>query len=187
MLHLKVCTFSFLELLTWIKGRLNCIWKAWKVNEVGWGPSPSIPNVLHQATMSLLAQGKKESSPTCSGSSIRTAELSQLATDTTISYGIHLGRSSTLYRAYQVYSRMDTSSSTYLLGASRNHRFTQETFSSHRCCDTYFWKMGQLQLVTATMTSYGVRLGCSSTWWKDNEVYFPMDSTSPSYHLRVRL
>ena len=38
-LHHKVCIFSFSELFTWIKGRLACIWKAWKVNEVDWGPS----------------------------------------------------------------------------------------------------------------------------------------------------
>jgi hypothetical protein len=70
MLHLEVRTFSFSELLTWINRGLDCVWKAWRVNEVDWGPSPSIPNVLHQATMSLLAQEKKKSSPTRSGSSI---------------------------------------------------------------------------------------------------------------------
>ena len=47
MLHHDVCSFSFLELHTWIKERFDCIWKAWKVNEVDWGPNPSIPNVLH--------------------------------------------------------------------------------------------------------------------------------------------
>ena len=83
---MQVCTFSFSELLTWIKGRLDCIWKAWKVNEVDWRPSPSIPNVLRQTTTSLLAQVKKESSPTRSRSSIRTVELSQLATVATASY-----------------------------------------------------------------------------------------------------
>jgi len=103
VLHHKVCIFSFLELLTWIKGRLDCIWKAWKLNEVDWGPSPSISNVLHQATTSLLAQGKKESSPTYSGSSIRTAELFQLTIVATASYGIQLGHSGTLWKAYQVY------------------------------------------------------------------------------------
>jgi hypothetical protein len=46
MPHHDVCSFSFSELLTWIKGRFDCIWKAWKVNEVDWGPNPSIPNVL---------------------------------------------------------------------------------------------------------------------------------------------
>ena len=47
VLHHKMCIFLFPELLTWIKGRFDCIWKAWKVNEVDWGPNPSIPNVLH--------------------------------------------------------------------------------------------------------------------------------------------
>jgi hypothetical protein len=46
MLHHDVCSFSFSELLTWIKGRFDCIWKAWKVNEVDWGPNLSIPNIL---------------------------------------------------------------------------------------------------------------------------------------------
>jgi hypothetical protein len=46
MLHHDVCSFSFSELFTWIKGRFDYIWKAWKVNEVDWGPNPSIPNVL---------------------------------------------------------------------------------------------------------------------------------------------
>jgi hypothetical protein len=46
MLHHDVCSFSFSELLTWIQARFDCIWKAWKVNEVDWGPNPSIPNVL---------------------------------------------------------------------------------------------------------------------------------------------
>jgi hypothetical protein len=46
MLHHDVCSFLFSELLTWMKGRFDCIWKAWKVNVVDWGPNPSIPNVL---------------------------------------------------------------------------------------------------------------------------------------------
>jgi hypothetical protein len=61
VLHHKMCIFSFSELLTWMKRRFNCIWKEWKVNEVDWGPSPNIPNVIHQAITSLLAQRKKES------------------------------------------------------------------------------------------------------------------------------
>ena len=36
-------------------------WKVWRTKEVDWGPSLSLPNVLHQATTSLLVQGKKES------------------------------------------------------------------------------------------------------------------------------
>jgi hypothetical protein len=75
MFHPQVCTFSFFRITYLIKVRLNCIWKAWKVIEVNWGPSPSTPNVLCQATMSLLAQGKNESNPTSSRSSIRTTEL----------------------------------------------------------------------------------------------------------------
>src|SRR5436190_14407653 len=74
VLHHKMCMFSFSELLTWIKGRFDFICKAWKVNEVDWGLSPSIRNVLHQATTSLLAKETKSPSPTRFGSWIRTAE-----------------------------------------------------------------------------------------------------------------
>ena len=35
MLHHDVCSLSFSEILTWIKGRFDCIWKAWKVR-IGW-------------------------------------------------------------------------------------------------------------------------------------------------------
>ena len=47
MVHLKIGTFSFSELLTWINGRFDCIVETWKVNEVDWGPSASVSNVLH--------------------------------------------------------------------------------------------------------------------------------------------
>jgi predicted double-glycine peptidase len=60
MLRHDVCSFSFLEIHTWIKKSIKHTWKAWRTKKVDWGPSPSIPNVLHQATTSLLAQGKKE-------------------------------------------------------------------------------------------------------------------------------
>jgi hypothetical protein len=60
-LHNDFCALSFSEVLAWIKGRFDCIWNAWKVNEVDWRPNLSVPNVLHQPTTSLLAQGKKES------------------------------------------------------------------------------------------------------------------------------
>jgi hypothetical protein len=61
MLHYDFCAFSFLELLDWIKPCVEIIWKTWRTKEIDWGPSPSLSIVLHQATTSLLAQGKKES------------------------------------------------------------------------------------------------------------------------------
>ena len=61
MLHRKVCTFSFSELLTWIKGRFDCTWKTWRTKEIDWGPSATLPNGLHKANMSVLAQERKES------------------------------------------------------------------------------------------------------------------------------
>jgi hypothetical protein len=61
MLHYDFCTLSFSELLDWIKPCVKITWKTWRTKEIDWGPSPSIPNVFHQAITSLLVQGKKES------------------------------------------------------------------------------------------------------------------------------
>ena len=143
VLHHKVCIFLFSELLTWIKGRLDCIWKAREVNEVDWGPSPSIPNVFPQATTSLLAQGNKESSPTRFGCSIRTAELSQLATVTTASYEIQLGHSSTLWKAYQVYFPIDPTSPSYHLESAAIVVLQQRPFLSTGAATPIFgqWTM----------------------------------------------
>jgi hypothetical protein len=60
MLHYDFCTFLFSELLDWIKP-LEITWKIWRTKEIDWGPSPSLSNVLHQATISPLVQAKKES------------------------------------------------------------------------------------------------------------------------------
>jgi hypothetical protein len=51
-----------------------------------------------------------------------------------------------------------------------------------------FWKgwiqtAGKRQLLTAATTSYGVRFGCSSTWWKTYQAYFHMDLDSYPYLL----
>ena len=53
MLHHKVCSFLFSELLSWIKQSVECTWKAWRTKEVDWGPSQYIPNIPNQATMSI--------------------------------------------------------------------------------------------------------------------------------------
>ena len=110
VLHHKMCIFLFSELLTWIKGRFDCIWKAWKVNEVDWGPNPSIPNVLHLDTTSLLVQGKKEIKSNTFWGWIRTPGQLQLVMFTTVAYGLGLGRSSTLWNPYEVYFHMDLES-----------------------------------------------------------------------------
>ena len=102
MLHHDVCSFSFSELLTWIKGRFDCIWKAWKVNEVDWGPNPSIPNVLHLDTTSLLVQGKKEIKSNTFWGWIRTPGQLQLVMFTMVAYGLRFGRSSTPWNPYEV-------------------------------------------------------------------------------------
>ena len=64
VLHHKMCSFSFLELLTWIKGRFDCIWKAWKVNEVDWGPNPSIPTSSARPPRHFGSKDRKSPSPT---------------------------------------------------------------------------------------------------------------------------
>jgi hypothetical protein len=61
MLHYDFCAFSFSELLDWIKLCVEIIWTTWRTKEIDWGPSSSLPNVVHQATTSLLVQGKEES------------------------------------------------------------------------------------------------------------------------------
>jgi hypothetical protein len=61
MTHHEVFSLLFLKIHTWIKESIKHKWKSWRTKEVDWGPIPYIPNILHQATTSLLVQGKKES------------------------------------------------------------------------------------------------------------------------------
>ena len=138
VLHHKVCVFSFAELLTWIKGVFDCIWKAWKDNKVDWGPNLSIPNVLHQATTSLIAQGRKESKSNTFWCGIRTAAESQLETVTTTSYGVRLERSRTLWKAYQVYFPMDLCLFPYLIRYVCSRRFNVRTFSAYGAASPNF-------------------------------------------------
>ena len=144
VLHHKMCMFSFSELLTWIKGRFDFICKAWKVNEVDWGLSPSIPNVLNQATTSLLAKETKSPSPTRFGCWIRTAEQHQLVMAATTSYGLRFGRANTFWKAYQVYFLMDPASCPYQLGFGRNRRFNTETFSVYGAASPCFGPMAHV-------------------------------------------
>jgi hypothetical protein len=55
-----VCSLSFSKIHTWIQKSTKHTWKAWRTKEVDWGPSTSVPHVLHQTSMSLLAQRWKE-------------------------------------------------------------------------------------------------------------------------------
>jgi hypothetical protein len=61
MLHYNFCAFLFSELLDWTKPCVEITWKTWRTKEIDWGPCPNLPNILHQATTSLLVQGKKKS------------------------------------------------------------------------------------------------------------------------------
>jgi hypothetical protein len=65
MLRYDVCSLSFSEIHTWIKNSIKHTWKAWRTKEVYWGPSPSVPHVLHQTSTSLLA--KRWIEITCNG------------------------------------------------------------------------------------------------------------------------
>ena len=101
--------------------------------EIDWGPSISIPNVLHQDTMSLLAQGQKEIKSNMFWGWIRTAILRQLATAATTSFGLCFRRSSTLWNPYEVYFHMDLDSCLYLSWGIHNDQITTERFFCQRC------------------------------------------------------
>jgi hypothetical protein len=60
---------------------------------------------------------------------IRTAGKIRLVTAATTSSGLHFGRSSTFWKAYQIYFPIDPESPKYLFGVNRNPRFTTESFS----------------------------------------------------------
>ena len=142
MLHLKVCTFSLSELLTWINGRFDCISKTWKVNEVDWGPSASVPNILHQTTTSLLVQGNKESKSNTFLSWIRTAGVVRTKNGAQVAYRLWLGRSSTSWKAYKVSFHMDLTSYPYLLGVVCSMRFCAWTYFCLGAASPYFSPMG---------------------------------------------
>lgn len=96
ILHHKVCSFSFSELLTWVKERVVRTWKAWRTKEADWGPSPSpsAPNEPHQATTSLWPKELKLKSNMISKLDLD-SEHGQLVTVTTASNVLGLGRLST--------------------------------------------------------------------------------------------
>jgi hypothetical protein len=95
MLRHDVCSLSFSKIHIWIKKSNKHTWNAWKIKEVDWGPSPSIPNILCQATTSLLAQEKKKIKFNTFQGWIRTAGPRQLVTDVTTSSRFRFGHSST--------------------------------------------------------------------------------------------
>jgi hypothetical protein len=72
MLHYDFCAFLFSELLDQIKPCVEITWKTWRTKKIDWGPIPSLSNILHQATTSLLVQEKKESKSKRFGCWIRT-------------------------------------------------------------------------------------------------------------------
>jgi hypothetical protein len=54
------------------------------------------------------------------------------------SYGLYFGRTSTSWKAYQVYFQTDPASYPSLFGLGRNRRFNTETFSVYGATLPYF-------------------------------------------------
>ena len=68
-LHHDVCSISFSEVLTWIKGRVECTWKVWRTKEVDWGPSQVLPTSTTKSSRHYWPKGIKRSNPTRFGKS----------------------------------------------------------------------------------------------------------------------
>jgi hypothetical protein len=49
----------------------------------------------------------------------------------------------------------------------------------------YFRTAGKHLLATIVTASYGFQFGCSTTPWKDHQVYFEMDPASCGYIIRI--
>jgi hypothetical protein len=62
-----------------------------------------------------------------------------------------------------------------------------DTTSPIRCSgsSTCFRTAGKHLLATVVMASYGFQFGCSTTPWKDHQVYFETDPASCGYLIRV--
>ena len=86
----------------------------------------------------------KRSSPTRFGGWIRTAEKHRLVMDATVAYGLGLDRSSTSWKAYQVYFPTDPTSHPHLFGVDHNHLFYADMFSAHDAASSYFGPMGRV-------------------------------------------
>jgi hypothetical protein len=50
---------------------------------------------------------------------------------------------------------------------------------------TYFWTVGKHLLATVVTASYEFQFGCSTTPWKDHQVYIEMNLASCGYLIRV--
>jgi hypothetical protein len=75
---------------------------------------------------------------------IRTAGQTQLVTPATTYSRLHFGRSSTSWKAYQIYFPMDPESPPYLFGVNRNRRFTTKSFLAYGAASPYFSPMGRV-------------------------------------------
>jgi hypothetical protein len=62
----------------------------------------------------------------------------------TVTYGLGLGRSSTSWKAYEVFFQMDQASYPYLFGVGRNPQINTEFFSAHDAASPYFSPMGRV-------------------------------------------
>ena len=77
----------------------------------------------------------------------------------TTSSGLRLGRSNTLWKAYQIYFPTDPESPPYLLGVNRNRRFPTESFSACGAASPCFGPMGRV----SSRVQFGRVLGLDST------------------------
>ena len=71
------------------------------------------------------------------------------------SYGLRLGRSSTFWKAYQVYFPTDPDSWPYLIRCFCSHRFNAGTFSAFGAASPYFGPMTHV----SSWVHYGRVLG----------------------------
>ena len=83
-------------------------------------------------------------SPTRFEGWIRTAEKHRLVMDATVAYGLGLDRSSTSWKAYQVYFPTDPTSHPHLFGVDQKRLFYADMFSAHDVASSYFGPMGRV-------------------------------------------
>jgi hypothetical protein len=95
MLHHDVCLISFLEVLTWIKECIACLWKAWRTKYVDWGPNPTPHVSLQSHHVTFCPRKERDKFQHVLESLIQTAQQYKLATAATTSYGLRLGHIST--------------------------------------------------------------------------------------------
>jgi hypothetical protein len=92
MLHHDVCSISFLEVLTWIKESIECLWKAWRTKYVDWVPNPAPSHVSPQGhPVTFSPRKERDKFQHVLQSLIWTVKQYQLAMVATTSYATPFG------------------------------------------------------------------------------------------------